>query len=477
MRSLKRTFATLLAALALLPALGGVAAAHPLGNFTVNHLAIVTLARDGVTVRYILDLAEIPTIQETNAGTVDGIAARLASGLNLRIDGAVIPLAVTRSTVERLAGQAGLETLRVTVEAASAAGVRDGAAIAIADTNYAGRIGWHDIVLRGAIGDASVGPSESTNELRQYPVDVTATPPDRSAASAVVRYAANVGGTNAITADANRFALDTSADRLTGFLKTGSSDLPALLAALVVAMFLGALHALGPGHGKAMVAAYLVGSKGTAKQAVILGTTVTITHTLGVYALGLVTLVAAQYILPERLYPILGVLSGVLVVAIGLGMLRSRLGGLRAPAHDHGHDHGTAHEHAPAQGHDHGDGLGQHRHDGPVGMRGLLALGVSGGLLPCPTALVVLLAAVSFHNVLLGMILVAAFSVGLAGVLTGIGLALVLGKRYVRQNARAMKIAGSRVTRSAARYLPSLSAAAITIAGIIIAFGAARGLA
>ena len=469
MRSLTRLLAALLVAVALLPAIGGAASAHPLGNFTVNHLAIVNVARDGVAVRYILDLAEIPTIQETNAGTVEGIAARLAEGLALRVDGAAVPLTLRTSSVERLAGQAGLETLRVTMDLASVAAVRDGAAIAFADTNYAGRIGWHDIVLRGAIAEPTVGASEPTNELRQYPTDVTATPPDRTAASAVARHSANVGGTNAVTADTTRFALDTSADRLTGFLKSGSSDLPALLAALLVAMFLGALHAIGPGHGKAMVAAYLVGSKGTAKQAVILGTTVTVTHTLGVYALGAITLVAAQYILPERLYPILGVLSGVLVVAIGLGMLRSRLLGLRAPAHDaqvpdHAHDH------------DHGAGPGQHQHaphEGPVGLRGLLALGVSGGLLPCPTALVVLLAAVSFHNVLLGMILVAAFSVGLAGVLTGIGLALVLGQRYVRRNGRAMRLAGSRVTR----YLPSLSAAAITIAGLIIAFGAARGLA
>ena len=469
MRSFTRLLAALLVAIALLPAIGGAASAHPLGNFTVNHLAIVNVARDGVAVRYILDLAEIPTIQETTAGTVEGIAARLAEGLALRVDGAAVPLTLRTSSVERLAGQAGLETLRVTMDLASAAGVRDGAAIAFADTNYAGRIGWHDIVLRGAIADPTVGASEPTNELRQYPTDVTATPPDRTAASAVARHSANVGGTNAVTTDATRFALDTSADRLTGFLKSGSSDLPALLAALLVAMFLGALHALGPGHGKAMVAAYLVGSKGTAKQAVILGTTVTVTHTLGVYALGAITLVAAQYILPERLYPILGVLSGVLVVAIGLGMLRSRLLGLRAPAH-----HAQAHDHA--HDHDHGAGPGQHQHaphEGPVGLRGLLALGVSGGLLPCPTALVVLLAAVSFHNVLLGMILVAAFSVGLAGVLTGIGLALVLGQRYIRRNGRAMRLAGSRVTR----YLPSVSAAAITVAGLIIAFGAARGLA
>jgi ABC-type nickel/cobalt efflux system permease component RcnA len=236
-------------------------------------------------------------------------------------------------------------------------------------------------------------------------------------------------------------------------------DLGALAAALLVAMILGALHALGPGHGKAMVAAYLVGSRGTPSQAVVLGVTVTVTHTVGVYVLGALTLVAAQYVLPEQLYPVLGVLSGLLVVAIGLGLLGRRVLALRAPVEHHEHTHG--------------DGPGQHRHDGPVGMRGLLALGVSGGLLPCPTALVVLLAAVSFHNILLGMVLVAAFSVGLAIVLTGIGLVFVAGQRALGRRRLLTRAGGSAI----ARLLPALSAAAITVAGIVIAIGAARGFA
>ncbi|MDQ2952450.1 MAG: hypothetical protein M3R54_09335, partial [Chloroflexota bacterium] len=240
--TLRRMFAAMLLAAALLPAIGGAASAHPLGNFTVNHLAIVNVARDGVAIRYILDLAEIPTIQETNAGAIQGIADRLADGLSLRVDGHPVPLVLRSSTVERLAGQAGLETLRVTLEATTGSAVRDGASIAFSDDNYPGRIGWHDIVLRGMIADPSVGSSESTNELRQYPSDVQATAPDHVRATAVVRYTANVGGTSAPTADAARFALDTSADRLAGILESGPSDLAALLAALLVALTLGALH-------------------------------------------------------------------------------------------------------------------------------------------------------------------------------------------------------------------------------------------
>lgn len=464
MRS-RRLVVALVIGLGLLPAFGTSASAHPLGNFTVNHLSIVTVAHDAVRVRYILDLAEIPTLQESNAGTVEGIVARLATGLTVRVDGVGAPLVLDDSTVERLVGQAGLETLRVVMDLRVVVPVREGAAVAFADANYAGRIGWHDVVLRGAIADPSVGPSDPTNELRSYPADLTTVAPDRTTATATARLSADVGGVAAVAGEPARFAIDLSADRLTGFLRTGgTNDLAALLAAILVAMVLGALHALGPGHGKAMVGAYLVGARGTATQAVILGTTVTVTHTIGIYVLGALTLVAAQYVLPERLYPVLGVLSGLMVVAIGLGMLRSRLRGLRpSQPHEHEHDHG----------HEHGEGVGQHRHDARLGSRGLLALGISGGLLPCPTALVVLLAAVSFHNILLGMLLVAAFSVGLAVVLTGIGLVVVLGTRYLRGNQRALRVAGSRV----ARYLPPLSAAAITIAGVVIALQAARGFA
>ena len=468
---MRRIFAALVLSAMLLPAFAMSAAAHPLGNFTVNHLSRITVNADAIQVRYILDLAEIPTLQETQAGRVEGIAAVLAGGLSLRVGGGPVPLILRSSSTEHLLGQAGLETLRVTVDL-EARGAPDGSRIEYRDSTFEGRLGWHAVVVQGAVRDASVGPTDPTNELRTYPGDPGTTPPDVTTAAATVdlRAVAASGAGPSVTGIAGvpRFAIDTSADQLSAFLRSGSSDTGALLAALVVAMVLGALHALGPGHGKAMVAAYLVGSRGTASQAVILGSTVTVTHTIGVYLLGAVTLVAAQYVLPERLYPVLGVLSGVLVAVIGLGLLRSRWIGLRAAS---AAKHGDHHSHD--RGHTHGDGEGQHRHDGPVGLRSLLALGISGGLLPCPTALVVLLAAVSFHNVLLGMILVAAFSVGLAAVLTGVGLAFVWGQRVVVRKPTLVRFAGT----AAMRALPVLSATAITVAGLIIAISAARGFA
>lgn len=245
-----------------------------------------------------------------------------------------------------------------------------------------------------------------------------------------------------------------------------------MLFSLVAAVFWGAVHALGPGHGKTVVGAYLVGSRGTAKHAVFLGLTVAATHTAGTYLLGFVTLFASRFIVPERLYPALSVVSGVIVVGMGLSLLATRLGvriwppGRRAHhddsdrhRHDHTHHHGPgglAHSHAvPGAG-------GQ-----PGTWRGLLALGIYGGMIPCPTAIVVLLLSISLNRIGFGLLLVVAFSAGLALVLTGIGLAIVYAGRAL---ARFSAMRGSSVL---GRTLPVLSALVVVLAGLLITLRAA----
>jgi nickel/cobalt transporter (NicO) family protein len=188
-----------------------------------------------------------------------------------------------------------------------------------------------------------------------------------------------------------------------------------LVLLLLAAFGWGALHALSPGHGKAMVAAYLVGTKGRPRDAFFLGGTVTIAHTAGVFALGFVTLGLSAWILPEDLYPWLTLASGLLVVAVGASVLRRHL---RARRHQHAHEHG--HEH----GHHH-----HHHHDQRPTRRGLLALGASAGMIPCPSALVVLLGAIAQHEVGLGLLLIVAFSAGLAATLTVLGLLVVWARR------------------------------------------------
>jgi ABC-type nickel/cobalt efflux system permease component RcnA len=225
-----------------------------------------------------------------------------------------------------------------------------------------------------------------------------------------------------------------------------------LILLLLAAFGWGALHALSPGHGKAMVAAYLVGTRGTARHALALGATVTITHTIGVFALGVVTLALSQYIVPEDLYPWLTVASGLMVVVIGGGVLRSRIRARRAHAHAHAHGHAHHHHH---HGHD-------HHHEHELTWKGLLGMGASAGLIPCPSALVVLLGAISQHQIGLGIVMIVAFSLGLAMTLTVLGLLVVYAGRL---GARLPE--GSRIAR-VAPYLPAVSALLIVIVGGVL---------
>lgn len=257
--------------------------------------------------------------------------------------------------------------------------------------------------------------------------------------------------------------------RMESYLGATTLSPAVILVGLAVAFFLGCGHALSPGHGKTVVAAYLVGSKGRIRDAVFLGTVVTATHTSVVILLGVVTLSLSQYVLPEKIYPYLAFTSGALIVGLGGWMLVLRLRALfgghgHTHAHHHhdhdhehhDHDHGHAHDH----GHDHDHG---HAHfpdpSQPVTWKSLLSLGISGGMVPCPSALVVLLAAVAYHRVAFGLALVLSFSLGLALVLIAIGIAMVLAGNYMQQK---MGIRESPWIRR----LPVLSACIVILFGL-----------
>lgn len=217
------------------------------------------------------------------------------------------------------------------------------------------------------------------------------------------------------------------------------------LTGLGVAFLFGTGHALAPGHGKTMVAAYLVGSRGTPKHALLLGLVTTITHTLGVFALGILTLFASRYVLLEQLYPVLSFLSGLTVCGVGFWLLDSRL-------HDLDHDHD---EH-----------LNHHHHSTPIEpitLRSLIALGVAGGIVPCPSALVLLLSAIALHQAAYGIVLLGAFSLGLASVLVTIGLVAV----YACQWLDRLPSGGALL-----RHLPVTSAIAIILTGAVLTAGA-----
>jgi ABC-type nickel/cobalt efflux system permease component RcnA len=258
-------------------------------------------------------------------------------------------------------------------------------------------------------------------------------------------------------------AVDTPQHGDGGFealLEEGNLSVGVLLLSLLIAAFWGAAHALTPGHGKAMVAAYLVGTRGTPRHAFMLGGTVTIAHTAGVFALGFVTLGLSAFIVPEQLYPWLTLVSGVLVVLVGASVLRQRL---RARGRVHEHDD---HHHDP--GHDHGHGHHHHHdHDDALTSRGILGVGIAAGLLPCPSALVVLLSAIALHRIGLGLALIVAFSLGLAATITAIGLVAV----FARRTFSRLSLDGRLV-----RALPAASAALIIAVGLVITARALPGV-
>ena len=456
------------------------ASAHPLGNFSVNHLAQVRVSADRVDVRYILDEAEIPTFQQRGVADPALLARKRAEverRFVLTVDGRRVTLQPRPGAkITHPMGQGGLRTTRV--ELPLSAPIDGRARVELRDGTFAGRVGWRTIIPqpgRGTAVRANVPVSDPTEGLRRYPSELLSSPADIRAARLDV-----APGTGTLTApDGARAVAGTDAGRADDGFTAVFSDAAAgegvLLLLLLAALGWGAVHALSPGHGKAMVAAYLVGTRGRPRHALALGAMVTVTHTAGVFALGAITLALSEFVLPETLFPWLNLVSGLLVVAIGATVLRGHLRRRRAPAHAHRHhdthDHAHAHHHHDHHGHDHAhhhplhtDGHdhrhapaspvrrvwrrvssqfgGHHHHHGDdhahshlpqePGMRGLLAMGAAAGLIPCPSALVVLLGAVAQGQIALGMLLIVAFSFGLAATLTVLGLAVVLASRALR---------------------------------------------
>ncbi|MGF1934896.1 MAG: nickel/cobalt transporter [Nostoc sp. ChiQUE02] len=217
-----------------------------------------------------------------------------------------------------------------------------------------------------------------------------------------------------------------------------------------IALVAGAGHALSPGHGKTMVAAYLVGSRGTPGQAVVLGLVTTVTHTISVFALGILALLLSQYILPEQLYPFLSLLSGLMVCSVGFWLLDRYLN--PTPEHHHHTHNDSAHHH-----HTHNDR--HHSGNSQVTLQSLLTLGIAGGLVPCPSALVLLLSAIALHQTAYGLILVCAFSVGLAIVLVTIGLVIIYAHQWLK---------GFSWVQPFQQYTPIISAIAVIIVGSVL---------
>ena len=534
-----------------------IMSAHPMGNFSVSHYTRLEPSSKGVEVTYVLDLAEVPTYTLLRDWKLDSKspqtdleakaleqAREWAKGLEFQAAGKPVQPRFVGAEIKLSDGAGGLSVARILsifeIENARSPFLFE-------DHNFPERAGWKEIVIRAGNGvsivKASQGDEERSKVLTEYPADPTSAPPQDLRAS--VEWNA---GSPVISQQAPRVIAPieqpkpvepasatpppsstpgspqppgtvVKGDYLSRLVSMKQIPLTWLLAGLVVAFGFGAAHALTPGHGKTIVAAYLVGSRGTLKHAAFLGAMVTFTHTISVFLLGLGVLFLSNIVKPEKITPVLGAISGLSIVVVGASLFYKRLKRLHAESghsHDHNHhhnDHGHSHdhEHTHAHVHDHSHShahahVGAHEHphahshphahhhhghdhdhhhdhdhdhdhhhhdhdhgphghshvpEGDITLGSLIALGASGGLVPCPSALVLLLASISFGHVGAGLILLVAFSLGLAGVLMAIGMMVLYAKSWLPDPAKTSR-------HPAFRLVPVLSAAVIVCIGLLM---------
>jgi ABC-type nickel/cobalt efflux system permease component RcnA len=536
-----RSLCVLLAVGALVSLPAGTASAHPLGNFTVNRYDGLVAAPGRLRVDHVEDLAEIPATQAAPEVERLGLrawarqrCARAATGSRLSVDGRTASLATARSSARLRPGQAGLHTLRV--ECRLTAPLPRGATVTLGfhSAGATGEPGWREITARGdrmTLTATDVPRASVSRELTVYPKDLLSSPADTGTASLRVRP-----GGPALAADAERQAapgagvLPRGADRWTRALDdlVARQDLTVGFAALalLIAVALGALHALAPGHGKTLMAATAAARGGRARPRDVLplAASVTVTHTLGVVALGL--LVTAGSAATPAVISWLGIAGGALVLAAGVTLVRRAwreraLAPATPPApavrrepatagaghgttphrhrHDGEHSHDGEHAHVhdshgehPHEGehthvhdthvqhthgehshgeHSHGEHThthGGHTHTHPTAptLRGTILLGFAGGLVPSPSAVVVLVGAAALGKAWFGLLLVVAYGAGLALTLTAAGFAVVrLGAGAARMLERRPRRTGRPLTALVRRTLPLGSALVVLALG------------
>ncbi|MDG6103327.1 hypothetical protein Daura_36480 [Dactylosporangium aurantiacum] len=487
----------------------GAAHAHPLGNFSVNQLGALTLHPDRVTVAYVADLAELPTVQFQPSCTA------VAAAFHVTVHGRAAGWTVDREAFTYGEGAAGLRTSRLECDLSAPADLSAPSTVEVANDFAADRTGWRELTATADgvhLVDPPLPASSRSDGLRAYPDDLLTSPPSvrtatlRVAPGGSTTTAGPVAGPPAAPPSVVPSVLPGWAGRaeltLRGWVARRELTPWVGLLAVLLALTLGAAHAALPGHGKTVMAAYLAGRQGRPRDALTVGATVTLTHTGGVLLLGLLLTTAAG-LAGETVLGWLGVTSGVLVAAIGVSMLLSRRGatahghshaphphGPDAHAHgphphgpdahapgphphgpgshshgphgDHDHtadhthdDHGHHHAHGHGHAHDHGHGGGRPSRLAVVGM------GVAGGLVPSPSALVVLLGAVALGRTWFGVLLVLAYGAGMAATLTAAGLLLI----KVRDRWPARLWLSARLTRLA----PTGTAALVLLVGSALA--------
>ncbi len=490
-----------------------------MGNFSVNHYSKLEFGAKTVQITYVLDLAEIPTfellaqwqIHWKNSSLVEREARQQAelwlSNIELSQNGTRSTLRIGSVHARATEGAGGMPVLRIATTAETA--LRAGE-VSYEDRNFPGRTGWKEIVVRhdggAAIRSSFDRAPDASAALTRYPADATVAPPQDltariefapvtagprlrarppvMASATSANPVAVVHNTESTFSQQQPVAAGTvvRGDYLSRMLGKRDIGWGMMLLGILAAFGIGAMHALSPGHGKTIVAAYLVGSRGTLRHAALLGFVVTFTHTFTVFLLGLGVLFFQQYVVPEKIMPVLGAISGLSIVCVGALLLYRRARALTEDGHDHGHSHSHSHphehHHAHHDGHHHHDhnhdhhpyvhthSHGGHTHthtiDGKVTLGSLVALGVSGGLVPCPSALILMLSAIALGRPALGLLLLIGFSTGLAAVLMGIGFLVIYAKHLLPDSKSVLKSARFRL-------IPVFSAVVVICLGLAMA--------
>ena len=470
---------------ALVTLLPAAAIAHPLGNFTINHYAAIRVSPDAVDVDLVIDMAEIPSLDairalDTNGnGLVDpgelelgrrAACDQLARQVALKVGGSAPSFQLRAAGMRTAPGAGGLLTMRTVCELAAplASPIDAPTDLTFTDASYPERIGWREIVL---VGDGVTVKSASTysdlsRRLTSYPTDLLRQPLNVRSVEAGLRPGGaplpewrvpDAWPLDATTGTAPQAAAPAPggvAGELASIVDVRHLSLPLAILGLLIAALVGAGHALSPGHGKTVMAAYLVGSRGGTRHALLLGGAVTTSHTLGVLILAAVVLLAGTVLPAERLYPILTVLSGATVVVIGAVLL---IGCFRRARRQSTADHEHSGEHV------HSGRVHRHEPQAPLAWRGLAALGIAGGLVPSTSALILLLGAIGAGQPIYGLALSVAFGIGMATVLTGIGLAMVHGRALIGRLGL-----GGRRTRLAAAAVPWVTAVVVLVGGLLL---------
>jgi ABC-type nickel/cobalt efflux system permease component RcnA len=469
---------------------------HPLGNFSVNQYSRLEIEKSRVKIRLVLDLAEIPTFQAS--GEIDAdkdstlskaelqayaekITPNYTENLLLYVNDYAIQLQPRIESANLQEGSGNLPILRIVWDSTGdLPNLNSINKVSFENKNNAERIGWNEIVIQRTSGinvfDSTAYGSGVTDELKAYPQESLSAPlSERSAEFSFTMQTLPPNAKPLQNRDGHGTA-PVEKDTFAALITVPEITFSILIGGLFLAFGFGAMHALSPGHGKAVVGAYLVGSRGTVKHAIFLGLTVTVTHTIGVFALGLVMLFASNFILPERIMPFLSFISGLLVFFIGISLFKERLFeslGWRGNLyhHDNEHFHDADSDDVEAGQHEHNHNGLTHSHGGAththlpptnVSWRSLLGLGISGGLLPCPSALVLMLSAINLNRIGYGIILTIVFSFGLAATLTAVGLIFLYGGKVFGSS----RLSGNRIIKT----LPIFSAFIIACVGAVICY-------